>query len=250
MNKLNLLQLFFIFILSFFLLGRLSMAQENREIIRNLAHEVKNPLGALRGAAQLLQKELNNADLDEYTDVIISEADRLQAMVDNLLTSHKLPTLTYFHVHQVLEHITRLMHVEFAHKIVIQKDYDFSLPELYGDKEQIVQALLNITRNAAQAISGEGSIRFRTRVARHVTLAKKIHKLAVLIQIIDEGPGIPEDQQERIFFPLVTDREGGTGLGLSIAQTYINYNKGKIEVESNAEQTCFSIILPVGQSTK
>ena len=223
----------------------MDQSTQTRELIRNLAHEIKNPLGALRGAAQLLDRELERPELHEYTQVIMKEADRLQSLMDRLLTPHRLPQVTHFNIHEALERVRSLLLAEFPEGITIYPDYDVSLPSLTADREQIIQALLNIARNGAQAMQGRGKIILRTRVARRVTLAKKMHRLALLVNIIDDGPGIPDELKDKIFFPLVSGREGGHGIGLTIAQTFVNQHHGTIEVESTPGQTRFSILFPI-----
>jgi two-component system nitrogen regulation sensor histidine kinase GlnL len=218
---------------------------QTRELIRNLAHEIKNPLGALRGAAQLLERELERPELHEYTQVIMKEADRLQSLMDRLLTPHRLPHVTHFSIHEALERVRSLLVAEFPDGITVCQDYDVSLPSVVGDREQIIQALLNIARNGAQAMQGKGTLILRTRIARRVTIAKIKHRLAILISIADDGPGIPAGLLDKIFFPLVSGREGGHGIGLTIAQTFVNQHHGTIEVESRPGETCFSILLPV-----
>lgn len=227
----------------------IDQSTQNRELIRNLAHEIKNPLGALRGAAQLLDRELERPELHEYTQVIMKEADRLQSLMDRLLTPHRLPQLTQFNIHEALDRVRSLLLAEFPDGITIEQDYDVSLPSLTADREQIIQALLNIARNGAQALLGKGRLIFRTRVARRVTLAKKMHRLALLINIIDNGPGIAPELQDRIFFPLVSGREGGHGIGLTIAQTFVSQHHGTIEVQSTQGETRFSILLPISSAT-
>ncbi|MFO1321919.1 MAG: nitrogen regulation protein NR(II) [Burkholderiales bacterium] len=222
----------------------LDQTQANRELVRNLAHEIKNPLGALRGAAQLLERELDRQELREYTQVIMKEADRLQSLMDRMLTPHRLPRLVELNVHEVTERVRSLILAEFP-GITIERDYDISLPSLTGDREQLIQAVLNIARNAAQAMHGHGTITFRSRIARRVTVAKKLYRLVICLDVIDDGPGIPEDIRERVFFPLVSGRDGGTGLGLTIAQTFVNQHHGLIEVESQPGRTCFTLLLPI-----
>lgn len=219
--------------------------QLNRELIRNLAHEIKNPLGGIRGSAQLLERELGDEDLREYTQVIIKEADRLQALMDRLLTPHRMPKMVPINIHEVLERVRTLVLAEFPDEIRIRRDYDISLPELIGDQEQLIQALLNVARNAAEAMNGRGEIRLMTRIARQVTLAKQRHRHAVMVQIIDNGPGVSESLRDKIFYPLVSGREGGTGLGLSLAQNFINQHLGVIEFESRAGETRFTVVLPI-----
>ncbi|NMF89508.1 nitrogen regulation protein NR(II) [Aromatoleum petrolei] len=222
----------------------LQQQQANRELIRNLAHEIKNPLGGIRGSAQLLERELADPQLREYTEVIIAEADRLQDLMSRLLTSHCMMRPDQLNIHDVLERVRRLILAEFP-EIAIRRDYDTSLPELTADREQLIQAILNIARNAAQAMEGRGEIRLRTRVARQVTLAKRRYKLALELQVIDNGPGIPEEIRDKIFYPLVSGREGGSGLGLSLAQSFVEQHQGMIEVESRKGRTCFTILLPI-----
>ena len=221
----------------------LEQQQANRELIRNLAHEIKNPLGGIRGSAQLLEHELNNPQLREYTEVIIKEADRLQDLMNRLLTSHRLMQPAPVNIHEILERVRRLILAEFSH-VRVQRDYDTSLPDLHGDREQLIQAILNIARNAAQAMRGVGDITFRTRARRQVTLAKQRYRLALEIQIVDNGPGIPEDIRERIFYPLVTGRDDGSGLGLTLAQSFVQQHHGSIEVDSRPGQTSFTLLLP------
>lgn len=217
--------------------------QANRELIRNLAHEIKNPLGGIRGAAQLLECELAEPTLREYTDVIIAEADRLQNLMNRMLSAHQSMRPGPLNIHDVLEHVRLLTIAEFA-SITILRDYDTSLPELTADRERLIQAILNITRNAAQALGGQGEIRLRSRVSRQVTIAKRRFKLALELQVIDNGPGIPAEIRDKIFYPLVSGTEGGSGLGLSLAQSFIEQHHGMIEVDSAAGRTCFTILLP------
>jgi len=215
--------------------------QANRELMRNLAHEIKNPLGGLRGSAQLLERELDKPELREYTQVIIKEADRLQRLVDRMLTPHRAPRVEPVGIHEVLERVRSLVSAEFDADI--ERDYDPSLPAVLGDREQLIQAVLNIARNAAQA--GASQIGFRTRAVRQITILRQRHRLALELQVIDDGPGVPAEIQERIFSPLVSGREGGTGLGLSLAQTYVQYHQGVIEFESRPGRTIFRILLPL-----
>jgi len=219
-----------------------------QELIRNLAHEIKNPLGGIRGSAQLLDRELagmeNAPPLREYTDVIIHEADRLQDLLHRLLSSHRAMQPAQINIHEILERVRRLIHAEFP-GVRVRRDYDTSLPDLTGDREQLIQALLNILRNAAQAMNGTGEIITRTRAIRQVTLAKKRYRLALELQIIDNGPGIPEEIRDRIFYPLVSGRQGGTGLGLALAQSFVQHHHGSIEAESAPGRTRFTLRLPL-----
>lgn len=222
--------------------------QANRELIRNLAHEIKNPLGGIRGAAQLLEHELNNPSLKEYTQVIIKEADRLQDLMQRLLTPHRPMQPSTVNIHEILERVRSLLTAEFPGSLKMRRDYDTSLPELVGDREQLIQAILNIARNAAQAMAGSGEIVLQTRAIRQVTLAKKRYRLALELKVIDNGPGIPEAIRERMFYPLVSGREGGSGLGLTIAQNFVQHHQGTVECTSRPGYTCFVIRLPLEQA--
>lgn len=224
--------------------------QANRDLLRNLAHEVKNPLGGLRGSAQLLERELERPELREYTQVIIKEADRLQSLVDRLLTPNRAPQIAMLNFHEVLERVRSLVLAEFPAEVEIRCDYDPSVPELVADKELLIQAVLNIVRNAAQALTlpgrqAGGTITLRTRVARQVTLMRQRWKLALELRVVDDGPGVPEEIRDRIFSPLVSGRPGGSGLGLSLAQTYVTWHQGVVECESKPGRTVFRIILPL-----
>ncbi len=232
----------------------LDQSLANKELIRNLAHEIKNPLGGIRGAAQLLEMELPERhlkELREYTQVIIKESDRLQILVDRLLAPHRRPLIAGdVNIHEVLERVRSLILAEFPNGLEVRRDYDLSVPEFRGDKEQLIQAALNIAHNAAQALSariaaGDALLTFRTRVARQVTLAKVRYRLALDLHIIDNGPGIAPDIMERIFYPLVSGREGGSGLGLTLAQTFVQQHMGVIECESRAGCTDFRIQIPL-----
>ena len=231
----------------------LEQQQANRDLIRNLAHEIKNPLGGIRGSAQLLEHELrcldNAPQLREYTQVIIKESDRLQELMQRLLSSHRMMQPALVNVHEILERVLRLIHAEYG-DVRVRRDYDTSLPDLTGDREQLIQAILNVARNAAQAMNGHGEIVFRTRAARQVTLAKRRHRLALELQVIDNGPGIAEDMRDKIFYPLVSGREGGSGLGLTLAQSFVHQHHGTIEVNSRPGRTCFTILLPLVSGSK
>ncbi len=221
----------------------LGQSEANRALLRNLAHEIKNPLGGIRGAAQLLERELDRADLHEYTQVIMKEADRLQTLMDRLLANRR-PKPAPMNIHEALERVRSLLIAEYPNGLRIRRDYDVSLPSLMADQEQIIQAILNVTRNAAQALQGKGEIVIRTRVARQITMARRLHRIAAMIQITDNGPGIPKDIQDKVFHPLFSGREDGTGLGLTIAQNYIQQHQGTIDVESEPGRTCFTLLLP------
>lgn len=219
--------------------------QANRELIRNLAHEIKNPLGGIRGAAQLLQHELNNPSLKEYTQVITQEADRLQSLLDRLLTPNRLPKVGELNIHEVLERVRSLTLAENPNGLAVRRDYDTSLPPLFGDKEQLIQVVLNVVKNAVQAMQGAGEIILKTRIARQVTLNRQRYPLALQLQVIDNGPGIPQHIQDTVFYPLVSGRPGGTGIGLHLVHTYVQQHHGTIEFESQPGRTCFTILLPL-----
>ena len=229
----------------------LDQAQVTKELIRNLAHEIKNPLGGIRGAAQLLEMEVESRALHEYTQVIISEADRLQALVDRLLAPHRKPhVVSDVNIHEVCERVRALILAEFPRGLMVERDYDISIPDFRGDREQLIQAVLNIAHNAAQALveriaEGDAMITLRTRIARQVTLGKQRYRLALDLHIEDNGPGIPESIRDRIFYPLVSGRDGGSGLGLTLAQTFVQQHQGMIECESKPGQTLFKIVIPL-----
>jgi len=223
----------------------LDQTQASRLLLRNLAHEIKNPLGGIRGAAQLLEQELEKPALREYTQVIVQEADRLRSLMEKLLSPQNASHYSALNIHEVLERVRSVALAEMPSGLTIQRDYDISLPALVGDKEQLIQAMLNIVRNAAQAMHGNGIIILRTRIARQVTLAKRRHRLAVMVQIIDSGPGIPPELQDKIFYPLVSGRADGHGLGLTLAQDFVSQHHGAIEFDSEPGRTCFTVLLPL-----
>ena len=228
----------------------LDQAQANKELIRNLAHEIKNPLGGIRGAAQLLEMEIEG-QLTEYTRVIIHEADRLQTLVDRLLAPHRRPHVVGdVNIHEVCERVRSLILAEFPRGLRVVRDYDTSIPEFRGDREQLIQAVLNIAHNACQALqeriaAGDARLILRTRIARQVTFGKQRYKLALELHVIDNGPGVPDSIKDRIFFPLVSGREGGSGLGLTLAQTFVQQHHGLIEWDSEPGRTDFKILIPL-----
>jgi two-component system nitrogen regulation sensor histidine kinase GlnL len=254
----------------------LGQVQANKELIRNLAHEIKNPLGGIRGSAQLLEMEIGlppgrpkdgasawgagadgdlgatrRRELTEYTQVIIHEADRLQALVDRLLAPHRKPhVVSDVNIHEVCERVRALILAEFPRGLAVKRDYDTSIPDFRGDREQLIQAVLNIAHNAAQALGeriheGDASLILRTRVVRQVTIGKQRYRLALELHIEDNGPGVPEEIQDRIFYPLVSGREGGSGLGLTLAQTFVQQHQGMIECDSEPGRTIFRIVIPL-----
>jgi two-component system nitrogen regulation sensor histidine kinase GlnL len=226
---------------------RLIQHQATRELIRGLAHEIKNPLGGLRGAAQLLERELVDPALHEYTQIIISEVDRLQSLVDNLLGPNRLPRLEQVNIHSLLERVRHLVLAESGKEMQVVRDYDPSIPELYVDSDRIIQALLNIVRNAVSALKGEPNpqVILRTRVLRQMTIGTQRHRLVAQVEIEDNGPGVAEEILETLFYPMVTASEGGMGLGLSISQSLINLHRGLIECDSKPGHTIFRVLLPV-----
>ena len=229
----------------------IDQAQANKELIRNLAHEIKNPLGGIRGAAQLLQMEIESKDLIEYTQVIIHEADRLQLLVDRLLAPHRRPHVVGdVNIHEVCERVRSLILAEFPKGLRVVRDYDTSIPEFRGDREQLIQTVLNIVHNAAQALAdrvleGDAEIVLRSRISRQVTFGKQRYRLALELHVIDTGPGIPQDIKDRLFFPLVSGRDGGSGLGLNLAQTFVQQHHGLIECDSVPGRTDFKILIPL-----
>ena len=228
-----------------------TLAQSNKDLVRNLAHEIKNPLGGIRGAAQLLEMELNSKELTEYTRVIIQEADRLQALVDRLLAPHRRPhVVADVNIHEVCERVRSLILAEYPRGLALDRDYDTSIPEFRGDSEQLIQAVLNIAHNATQALgeriaAGDAQLTLRTRVARQVTFGRQRFRLALELHIEDNGPGVPENIKDRIFHPLVSGREGGSGLGLTLAQTFVQQHHGTIECDSAPGRTLFKILIPL-----
>lgn len=230
----------------------ISANHTSRNLIRGLAHEIKNPLGGIRGASQLLAQELDRSDLREYTDIILGETERLRHLVDRLLGPSSLPRFASLNIHEVTERVASLIRAETGGKLPIIRDYDPSIPEILGDWENLVQAVLNLARNAMQALStagkigNGGSVTLRTRVLNNFTIGKVYHRMICQLAVIDNGPGVPEEINDRIFYPMVSGRAEGTGLGLSIAQSAIHLHQGLIECESEPGHTQFSIYLPLG----
>jgi len=219
------------------------------QIIQALAYEIKNPLGGLRGAAQLLNRQLPTADLQDYTDIIIRESDRLTKLVDRMTGPRKLHARELFSLHEVLEHVRQLVEVEFKGKIEVQRDYDPSIPDATGHKDHLIQAILNVARNAAQAVDGRGKIRFRTRVRRQFTVGQRRYRHVLEASIQDAGPGIPLELQEKIFLPMISGRPDGTGLGLALAREMLNRQGGAIECTSYPGDTRFTFFLPVASNS-
>lgn len=219
-----------------------------RDLLRGLAHEIKNPLGGLRGAAQLLERELHSEEQKEYTRVIIDEADRLQKLVNRLLGPSGMPKRQDVSIHEIIEYVRSVVLAEDSGDVALHRDYDPSIPALKGDPDLLIQAILNIVNNAREALRGQGNITIRTRILRKFTLGQQQHRLVIKLDVIDDGPGIPPDIKDKIFFPMVTSRAEGTGLGLSIAQRLVHQHGGLIECESRPGRTVFSILLPIDNS--
>jgi two-component system nitrogen regulation sensor histidine kinase GlnL len=216
----------------------------SRAMVRQLAHEIKNPLGGLRGAAQLLERQLKDAALHEYTTVIISEADRLAALVDALLGPGQPPRKEPVNIHELVQHVGHLLAAEAPAGVAIERDYDPSLPRLRLDRNQVIQALLNLGRNAIQAVGARGRIVLRTRALTNASIGSRRHRVVASIQVEDDGPGVPAELKDTVFYPLVTGRQGGTGLGLAVAQDLVGRHDGLIEFDSRPGRTVFTILLP------
>lgn len=216
-----------------------------KEIVKGVAHEVKNPLGGIRGAAQLLAGELGNPDLQEYTDIIISEVDRLHTLVDRMMGPRERMESEPTNIHEITEHVRQLIEAEAKGGLEIERDYDPSLPEFSADGGQLTQAVLNLVRNAWQACGEGGRISLRTRVLRQFTVGGSRYKLVCALQVIDDGPGVSEELLPMLFLPMVTGNAKGTGLGLSIAQRIANQHGGLIQVQSEPGNTCFTLLLPM-----
>lgn len=222
----------------------LSQSELTRGLIRRLAHEIRNPLGGLRGAAQLLSREVVDETLKEYTTIIVREADRLQNLMDRMLGPRTLPRMRWVGIHEITERVRALLEAEAPPGVSIARDYDPSIPDVYADPDLLIQATLNVARNAVQAVGTQGTVTLRTRIHMRLTIGHQRHRLVVRIDVIDDGPGVPETLRETLFYPMVTGKAGGTGLGLSIAQSLVNQHGGLIEYSSVPGLTTFSILLP------
>ncbi|MFI4913736.1 MAG: nitrogen regulation protein NR(II) [Steroidobacterales bacterium] len=223
----------------------LSGLDGSRLMIRQLGHEIKNPLGGLRGAAQLLDRELHDGALKEYTTVIINEADRLRALVDSMLGPSRPPQKTLVNIHEVCEHVFHLLRSESAEGVAIGRDYDPSVPSGQLDRNEIIQALLNVARNALQAVGMSGHVILRTRVMSNMNIGTVRHRLVACVQVEDNGPGVPPELRRSLFYPLVTGRPNGSGLGLAVAQDLVTRHRGLVEFESRPGHTVFSLLLPL-----
>ena len=232
-----------------------SAQETTRNLVRGLAHEIKNPLGGIRGAAQLMAREFNDKKLEEYTQIIIAEADRLRNLVDKMMGPHQAPAIEPVNIHEVTERVAAVINAESGGKLIVERDYDPSIPPLPGDKEQLIQAILNIVRNAWEALEdngmqAEGSITIRTRVQRQFTIGRFHHNLVSRIDIVDNGPGVPAEILEEIFYPMISGRANGTGLGLSISQQLVSQHMGLIDVDSRPGRTQFSVYIPLTTDTQ
>lgn len=221
-----------------------------QQVVRGLAHEIKNPLGGLRGAAQLLERQLDSDDLKEYTRIIINEADRLQNLMNRMLGPYQQTEKTSVNIHEVLQRVRQLVDIEVDERLRFIADYDPSIPDLTADLDQLIQIFLNIVRNAVQAMHGRGIIRLRTRIQRNLTIDKQFYRLGMLIEIEDDGPGIPKHLQDSLFYPLVTGRADGTGLGLFLVQNLVQRNSGTVLCNSHPGQTIFSVIFPLESTNR
>lgn len=223
----------------------LTQQEATQTLVRGMAHEIKNPLGGIRGAAQLLEAELDNPELHDYTRIIISEADRLQKLVDRMLGGGKPTRIERVNIHEVLERVRKLVRADIPPGVDLQFDYDPSIPELKGDMDKIIQIVLNIVGNAIKAVGEEGAILIRTRVLRNYTINQTRHRLTLCLEVIDNGIGVPNELKDKLFFPMVSGSAEGTGLGLAIAQSLANKHKGVIEFESKPGETRFILLLPI-----
>jgi two-component system nitrogen regulation sensor histidine kinase GlnL len=228
---------------------RQSVYSTTRELVRGLAHEIKNPLGGIRGAAQLLARELPREELREYTQIVIEETDRLRNLVDRMTGPIQRPHPQATSIHQIVERVIQLVDAEHPGRIRFERDYDPSLPDIEADPEQLLQAVLNIVRNAQQALeqTPDPTIILRTRILRQVTLGNRRHRLVVRLDIIDNGPGIPPEVSNLLFYPMISGRADGTGLGLSIAQSIVTAHGGVVECDSEPGETCFAVLIPLEQ---
>jgi two-component system nitrogen regulation sensor histidine kinase GlnL len=216
-----------------------------QQVLRGLAHEIKNPLGGLRGAAQLLERQLDSQDLKEYTQIIINESDRLQNLMLRMLGPYHKSEKRYVNIHEALQHVRHLVTAEVDNRLQFIGDYDPSIPDIYVDYDQLIQVCLNIIRNAVEAMKGVGKVILRSRIIRNITIEKKHHRLGVAIEIEDDGPGVPQQLQDSLFYPLVSGRAEGTGLGLYLVQNLVQRNAGTVACISQPGRTVFSIIFPL-----
>ncbi len=230
--------------------GLLAQLSITRGMMRQLAHEIRNPLGGIRGAAQLLGRQLPSGELAEYTTLIIREADRLSSLAGGFLGPPGEPSVRRLNVHEIVEHIRRLLIAEASESLAVVRDYDPSLPEVNVDRDQIIQAMMNLARNALQAAGPEGRIIFRTRALMNRKIADRVHRIVASVEIEDDGPGVPESLRDTLFYPLVTGRPEGTGLGLTTAQDLVSRHGGLVEFESRPGRTVFSMLFPIEEEAQ
>ena len=221
--------------------------ETNRLMMRSMSHEIKNPLSGIRGAAQLLSTELADPELQEFTGIIIRESDRLTNLVNRVMGSHRQYAVEELNIHFVTEHVLKLLCASAPIGLEIIRDYDPSLPEIIGDEEQLIQAVMNIVNNALEAQSEniDTTIGIQTRLERNFTIGKILHRNLIRLRIWDHGQGVPEKIRAQIFNPMITGRAEGTGLGLSITQEIIQRHGGSVSLENFQENTCFVIYLPI-----
>ena len=224
--------------------------ETSKILVRGLAHEVKNPLGGIRGAAQLLSRELGDPSLHDFTDIIIKEADRLRDLVDRMLGPLQPAKMTDLNIHKVLERVIQLVDAETDNKITLLRDYDPSIPDFPADNERLIQAVLNLVRNAMQAIGSampleKGVIEIKTRIVRQFTIGAHACRLVCHVAVIDNGPGIPEHLIDNIFYPMVSGRADGSGLGLPLTQSIVSEHQGLVECESSPGHTIFNMYIPI-----
>ena len=226
-----------------------SIYSTTRELVRGLAHEIKNPLGGIRGAAQLLERELPREELREYTQIIIDETDRLRNLVDRMTGPARRPNPQITSIHHIVERVLQLVDAEDPGRVRFERDYDPSVPDIEADPEQLLQAVLNVIRNAQQALADtpDPVIEVRTRILHQYTLGNKRHRLGVRLEITDNGPGVAAEVRDLLFYPMISGRADGSGLGLSIAQSIVTAHGGLIECDSKPGETRFTILIPLEQ---
>lgn len=223
----------------------LSQLDASRTIVRQLVHEIRNPLGGIRGAAQLLERRLPDPALAEYTRLIIRESDRLAKLARDLLGPGGPTDPETVNIHEVLEHVFGLARAEAPAAVLMERDYDPSLPPLTADRGQVTQAVLNLVRNALDAVGDHGQVVLRSRALTHFTIGDALHRLVVCVEVQDDGPGVPDSIRDTLFYPLVTSRDQGTGLGLALAQDLVRRQGGLIEYASRPGRTVFQMLFPV-----
>jgi two-component system, NtrC family, nitrogen regulation sensor histidine kinase GlnL len=228
----------------------LAQLEASRSMVRQLGHELRNPLGGIRGAAQLLERQLESPAQRDYTGLIIRECDRLAGLTAALLGPARAPSFTPVNIHELLEHVRQLLVAEGGPALRLERDYDPSLPATLLDRDMVIQAMLNLGRNALSAVDGEGRIVLRTRVLTNDTIGQRRCRLMACVEIEDDGPGVPEQLRETLFYPLVTGRQGGSGFGLAVAQELVNRHEGLIEYSSRPGRTVFRMLFPITEDAR